>query len=323
MNETQFVQTHAALWYEVEETIKNLKGKGVKASDKQQLDIFISQYHQICGHLSYSRTYLGAAETTRYLNHLVASAHQLIYTNETASIRKLLRFFFRGFPKLVCQQWKVVLFSTAIFLLGGFLSFLYTWINPDNASAFLPQQILDSINFEGNGGAGVNSPVMSSFIFTNNIKVGFTAFALGITLGAGTIWLLATNGFMLGSLAALAHGKQMALSFWSLILPHGIIELFAIFVCGAAGLLTGYSILFPGEYSRKDSLVFHIRIAARLILGTIPLFIIAGLIEGYITPSALPEGVKLLVSALTLVLLALYLSSPAWPHAEPGTPSKP
>jgi len=182
--------------------------------------------------------------------------------------------------------------------------------SPDNASAFLPQQIIDGANYAGTKATDVNGPVMSSFIFTNNIKAGFFAFALGITFGIGTLWALLYNGFMLGSLGALLAQKGAALRFWSLILPHGILELSAIFICGAAGLIIGYSLINPGVYSRRDSIAIRGKIGIRLVCGTLPIFIIAGLIEGFLTPSTLPAYAKFLVAAATLLILACYLAMP-------------
>jgi uncharacterized membrane protein SpoIIM required for sporulation len=151
---------------------------------------------------------------------------------------------------------------------------------------------------------------MSAQILTNNIKVGFLSFSLGLSLGIGTIWILFINGLPIGALAALAFNSGGNVIFWSLILPHGVIELFSIFICGGAGLIIGYSIINPGEYSRKNSLIIKGKIAIKLVIGTIPLFFIAGIIEGYLTPSRLMPELKLAFAFLTLILIGAYIVIP-------------
>lgn len=142
---------------------------------------------------------------------------------------------------------------------------------------------------------------------TNNIRVAIFAFAGGITFGILTVYLLVTNGIMLGSLAALYwhHGKTFA--FWAYIVPHGMIELTAIFISGGAGLLMGYKLFVPGNYSRIFQLKNQAKRSVQLLLGTIPLFVIAGIIEGFITPAAIPLAVKYSVALITVIGLVLYM----------------
>ncbi len=310
MKEDKFIKDNARLWESFENTLKRIKSKGFKAFESNELDEFIANYNRICGHLSYSRTYFGGTTTAVYLNNLVASAHNYIYTTKTSRVKELLLFLFKGFPYLVKVNTTLFTVSFSLFMIGFLISFGYTLASPDNAIAFIPQNVIDSVNFDGGNGEGMGGSLMSSFIFTNNIKVGFAAFALGITLGLGTSYVLIFNGFMLGSIAALAFHANANLKFWSLILPHGILELFAIFVCGAAGLMLGYSLINPGEFSRKDSLILRGKTSLRLVLGTIPIFVIAGLIEGFVTPSSLSAIGKLVFAGITLVLLAVYIVLP-------------
>jgi len=214
---------------------------------------------------------------------------------------------------------KPILIATLLFLLGTAVSFLFTLISTDNAGAFIAQEMVDGVlssDIKEYDNAR-NGAILSPFIFTNNIKVGILAFALGITLAIGSVWVLYTNGYVLGALAGLYFHKGGNLLFWSLILPHGILELFAIFVCGGAGLIIGYSIINPGKYSRKDSLIIRGKEAIKLVLGTIPIFVIAGLIEGYFTPSSIfSEIAKLIFALITLALLGLYILIPNLRHQK-------
>lgn len=313
MKEDKFISQNSKVWKELESTLTKLKSKSIYSFDKDELDNFFNTYNLTCGHLSYARTNYGNTNTTIYLNKLVASAHSYIYTTKNFSVKKMLMFLVSGFPQLIKKNLKPILLSTSIFLLGMLVSFIFTLISTDNAGAFISQEMADGVLSRGTNeyDSARNGAVLSSFIYTNNIKVGILAFGFGITLAIGTIITLYLNGYMLGALAALYVHKGGSVFFWSLILPHGILELFAIFVCGGAGIIIGYSIINPGIYSRKDSFIIKGKEAIKLVLGTIPIFVIAGLIEGYFTPSAyFNEAAKLIFAVITLLLLLIYLIIP-------------
>jgi uncharacterized membrane protein SpoIIM required for sporulation len=148
---------------------------------------------------------------------------------------------------------------------------------------------------------------MSASIMTNNIRVAVFAFAGGVTFGILTIYLLVTNGILLGALAALFWHYGKSYHFWAYIVPHGIIELTAIFIAGGSGLLMGYKLLVPGQYSRGFQLKNQAKRSVQLLLGTVPLFVIAGVIEGFITPSAISLEAKYIVAFLTVIGLILYV----------------
>ena len=152
--------------------------------------------------------------------------------------------------------------------------------------------------------------MFSSIIGTNNIQVSFLAFALGITLGIGTIYILIVNGFNLGALAGLVVHYKNSTYFWALILPHGVSELFAIFVSGGAGLIIGYSLINPEKISRKDSLIVKGKDSLKLIIGCIPILIVSAIIEAYFTPLNIDHLYKYLFALLVFILLALYIFIP-------------
>jgi uncharacterized membrane protein SpoIIM required for sporulation len=151
-------------------------------------------------------------------------------------------------------------------------------------------------------------PQASAGILTNNLTVGFTTFALGITGGVGTVWLLALNGLLMGVIAAACHQAGMSLSLWSFVATHGVLELPSIFIAGGAGLLIARGLLFPGLLSRRESLRLAGTQAARLLLGTVPLLIVAGFLEGYVSPSELPAAAKFAFAATLGTIFALYLA---------------
>jgi uncharacterized membrane protein SpoIIM required for sporulation len=150
-------------------------------------------------------------------------------------------------------------------------------------------------------------PLASSAIMTNNLSVSFTTFALGITAGLGTIWMLALNGLLFGVVNAACWQAGMSQQLLSFVAPHGVIELPAIFIAGGGGLLIAKGLLFPGTLPRRASLVLEGGRAVRLVVGIIPMLIVAGTIEGFVSPSELPVWVKYSVAAGMFVLLLLYV----------------
>jgi uncharacterized membrane protein SpoIIM required for sporulation len=149
------------------------------------------------------------------------------------------------------------------------------------------------------------NPLASTSIQANNITVTFFAFAGGILAGIGTLWALVQNGLLLGMVLSLC----LRYRFWEVpifVSAHGVIELTAIFIAGGAGLLIGKALLMPGDLRRIDALVENGRLAIKLILGCIPMLLIAGLIEGFISPAHIPAAFKFSISAMSALLMTMY-----------------
>lgn len=305
IKEDKFISQNSETWRKLEALSAKIKTGGLNKIDSRELDSYYFLYNRTCGHLSQARTSYRNSELVSYLNKLVEDCHALIYTTKSANFKRFIGFFTKDYPLITWKFRYYLLASFLIFLAASVFSYAITIFNPDNAAAFLPQDLLDNINF-GKSSQSWNSSVMSSLIYTNNIKVGFLAFALGVTLGAGTIYVLVSNAFMVGSLGAFAQQRGYGFLFWSLILPHGVPELFAIFMCGAAGLIIGYSLINPGQFTRKNAFIKAGRSAIKLILGTIPIFVIAGLIEGFFTPLPILPVWKYLFSIFITIVMAFY-----------------
>jgi uncharacterized membrane protein SpoIIM required for sporulation len=152
------------------------------------------------------------------------------------------------------------------------------------------------------------APAMSAMIITNNIRVDAMAFAGGITAGILTLYIIGSNGLMLGTLGAVFAARGFGTDFWATIAPHGVIELFAIQIAGAAGLILGAGIVRPGRARRIDALTANAARALTLMLGVAGLLVIAGTIEGFVSPQRLSTDVRFSIGALTAVALTAYLA---------------
>jgi uncharacterized membrane protein SpoIIM required for sporulation len=150
-------------------------------------------------------------------------------------------------------------------------------------------------------------PLASSGIMTNNLSVSFTTFAMGISAGIGTIWMMMLNGLLIGVIGAATWKAGMAVQLWSFVAPHGVLELPAIFIAGGAGLEIARGLLFPGLLPRKVSLAQAGGRGARLLLGTIPMLVVAGIIEGFFSPSHAPVAMKFTLAAVLFLCLLAYL----------------
>ncbi|KRF19475.1 stage II sporulation protein M [Paenibacillus sp. Soil787] len=307
MNISRFIREHKSQWTELEQLLIQLN-KRKSSLQASHVNRFTELYKVASAHLATLQTHMPADETTLYLNHLVSQAHNAMYKENNKSSKQMKEFFLHYFPSLIRARSVFVGFALFLFLLGGLLGFLSVWNDPLNLSMIMPGAMADSFDPSKTAGprGDLHSPLVSTAIMTNNIRVAVLAFISGVTLGIGTIYLMISNGLIVGALAAVFMKSGKSYVFWAYILPHGIIELTAIFIAGGAGLYMGYRFFVPGPYPHKLRFLESAKESALLLIGTIPLFIIAGIIEGYITPSTMSLEIKYLIAGVTLLLLALY-----------------
>ncbi|TYS70372.1 stage II sporulation protein M [Sutcliffiella horikoshii] len=308
MNVKQFIKQHRSQWKELEKLASDLhKRKNITGKN---LERFHSLYQKAAQHLSYSQTYFPEEEVTSYLNGLVSKAHNLLYKDQITSWKQASDFLGHKFIGLLFEQWKFVMVAMLLFTIGGLGSYFAVLYDPLYLYSILPGDMAQNFDPEklGDSDGMVDAPVMSASILTNNIQVAILAFAGGITFGLLTVYVLIYNGIIVGAIAALFWHYDKTYEFWAYIVPHGMIELTAIFIAGGAGLLMGYKLFVPGEYSRGYQLKWNAKRSVQLLLGTIPLFIIAGIIEGFITPAAISLEAKYLVAGLTVMGLILYVA---------------
>lgn len=308
MNINQFVKSHREDWSKLENLMSELH-KGKSNLTGERIDQFYEFYQKSAQNLSYAQTYFPNEEVTVYLNELVSKSHNVLYKDQISSIKQVGNFLSTTFIRLFLEQWKFIFVAYLLFTLGALGSFFAVLNDPQSMYAILPAEVAQGVNPDqlGSDEMEVNSSVMSSTIMTNNIKVGILAFAGGITFGLLTVYVLIYNGILVGALAALFFHYDKSYEFWAFIVPHGMIELTAIFIAGGAGLLMGYKLFVPGKFSRGYQLKTQAKRSVQLLIGTIPLFIIAGLIEGFITPASIPLGAKYAVAFITVIGLLVYV----------------
>lgn len=309
MNEDKFIEKNSAKWQKLEDYNKRLQRQRLSAMPKENIREFSELYRLTGHHLAYARTHLGpSSKTTRYLNQLAGAAHNFFAHNQKSTIMGVLHYFSRGFPALVMQYIHYVVAAGLVLAGGGVFAYILTRINPAYTPHFLGP-FAEGAALPEYGVVEWDYPFVSAFIMTNNIRVAFMSFVWGFSAGVGTLYILLFNGMLIGALAnyIASTGGDMFL-FWALILPHGFLELAAIFISGGAGLMIGKAILIPGDMTRAHSFIKEAKNASMLLPGIVLMLVIAGLIEGFFTPLAIPAVFKHLFAYLTLVGVIAYFA---------------
>ncbi len=313
----RFLTERRPEWEALETLLARVEGSGLRSLGIDGARRFGKLYRSVSSDLIRARTELVDPSVTDYLNDLVARSYAHVHAGSGDRGRYMLRFFLEGFPCLVREEWRAVALSAALLLGGAAVGAAAVAIDPDAQGALIPEQHQawtpdERIERDTARGAhdGPQAAQFSSFLFTHNIRVTFLVFALGITFGVGTVSVLFANGVPLGALAMQYHDAGHGLFFWAWILPHGIPELTAIFISGGAGLLLARGLLVPGRRRRAEALVHEARRSARLVVGAMPVLVVAGLIEGTISQihePTIPYVVKLLFALLVGVGLYAWL----------------
>ena len=254
-----------------------------------------------------------------YLNALVTRAHAGIYQSAPLKRNIIRHFFLCGFPTLFRANLPFVAAAFLMFVVGFIAAYWIALENQGLAEKLAPQHLVETIHDKEmwTDVPALQRNLFASFVMTNNIRVAFAAFALGITFMIGTMYILAFNGVFIGVIAGLCHVHGLALPLWSFVSPHGYIELTTIFIAGGAGLKMGYALIAPGFLTRKQALTDAAKVAVQLIGGCVVLLVIAGVIEGFISPSSLPPFVKIGFGFVTGVLLFCYLLLMGRPKEKP------
>ena len=301
------------MWTRLGEIADRLIRRGPRRTPAKDLAEFIELYPSVCADLARLRAVGAEPDLVEPLNRLVIRAHGQVYRGAPASPWSLGAFFLRDYPRLFRRTWKFTLASFLISLVTACAAYWSVQDSPQTVAdimggadrEFYGQKSLADIR-ERFGHEG--NPMLSSFVITNNIRVALTAFAMGISFGLGTIWVLAVNGAMLGGLAGAYAKSGIEGQMWMVILPHGALELSAIVIAGGAGLLVGYGLWAPGQRTRLRALREDVVLAMQLAVGLVPAFGLAGLFEGLVTPSdAIAEGLKVTLGVAVAVIFWLYL----------------
>jgi uncharacterized membrane protein SpoIIM required for sporulation len=313
MISAQWIRKRQAAWSRLEELIDACGRSGVSSLHYRDLEALALLYRQTGADLSAARADTSSADLARRLNDLMARAHNLLYTAHRERRHPVWHFYTRQFPRVFRACWREVALATALFVLGGLMGAGLSATVPGFTRFLVGAEMVDTIERRQMWTHSIVAmkPLAASGIMTNNIAVSLSAFATGIFGGLGTSYFMVFNGVLIGVIGMACFDAGMSVSLWSFVAPHGALELPAIFIAGGAGFVLGRGLLVPGLRPRRDALARAGREAVQLLLGVFPLLVVAGLIEGFISPVAFEPSLKFLLGAALTVMLAAYLF---WPR---------
>lgn len=302
MREVTFLKKNADKWKEFETFL----------SSKENInpDKLAALFIELTDDLSYSRTFFPESKTTQYLNSLTARVHQSIYKSKKERKERFFRFWKYEAPLLFYKHRLKIVISFSIF----FISMLMGVVSSAGDSGFVRlimgdgyvNMTLENID-KGDPMAiykQMNGVDMFLGITFNNIRVSFIAFVYGILISFGTGWVLMSNGIMLGAFQYFFHIHNLLFESILVIWIHGTLEISAIIIAGAAGLVLGNSILFPGTYSRRQSFIIGSKEGLKIIVSLVPVFITAGFLESFVTRFT---GMPIYLSLTIIISSAIFV----------------
>lgn len=313
MNIQRWIARREPNWKRLDALLKQVEKKGLKSLQASEIMELASLYRSVSADLARARTNQVGNTLIQDLQKLTSRSYSQIYQgSRRQEWQAVVDFCWWGFPALVQQTFGYIAAATGIFLVGALIAWWYAWNDPVFMSIVVPESLIEKVRDRHElwmGSIVGWEPLASSGIMINNLNVSFIAVAGGITAGLFTVYILLFNGLHIGAIATLVGQNNLAYPFWAFVLPHGSLELPAIFLAGGAGLLIARAILFPGKYRRMDALKFYGSQAAQLVFGIVPMLIIAGTIEGFFSPSpAIPDPIKYLAGMGIFTLLVMYCS---------------
>ena len=321
MTITEFLSKKQETWNELE-TLLN-RPRNASAAQLNRLGYL---YRRVTSDLAIARRDFPEDRCVPYLNELAARAHATVYQTSPFKRGTLRQFLHFGFPTLFRENLSFIGAAFLMFVLAFAAAYWIALTTPEFAEKIVPERFVSHIKELEDGAWNDTSAerrnLFASFVMTNNIRVAFYAFAWGIMFMAGTVYILVINGILIGGVAGLCDVNGVAMALWSFVSPHGYIELTTIFIAGGAGLKLGYALIAPSHFTRKRALTDAAGTAIRLLGGCVFLLIIAGTIEGFVSPSGLPDITKIGFGALTGILLFTYLFAMKDPNLDTAPPSR-
>lgn len=313
MNIQRWIARREPNWKRLDILLRQVEKKGLKSLQASEITELASLYRSVSADLARARTNQVGAILIQDLQRLTSRSYSQIYQGSRRQEWQAVVEFCRwGFPAIVQETFGYIALATGIFLVMGLIAWWFAWQDPTFLSLVVPEHLIEKVRDRGElwmGSIVGIEPLASSNIMINNLSVSFAAVAGGITAGAYTVFIMAVNGLLIGAVGTLVAQHNLAYPFWAFVFPHGSLELPAIFFAGGAGLLIARAILFPGKYRRVDALKFYSYKAAQLMFGIVPMLIIAGIIEGFFSPSpVIPDSFKYVVGIGLLTLLIIYCS---------------
>lgn len=307
----RFITERKDNWERLEDLLKILETSPIRGLPRAEVREFGELYRRAAADLAIARAETRDPKLVTYLNSLVIRAHGKIYRAEGQGLELIWQFFAKDFPLTFRKYWRYTFLSFAVFTAFSIVSFVLCYYDKNFADAIGASQVQVSAQNNEQWWKSLNdaNQVGASRILTNNILVSLMAFAYGVIFGVGTIYILIMNGLHIGGVLGMCYKTNPAFgnALVEFMVGHGVIELSCIFIAGGAGMLVGYSFVNPGDLTRAQALKKNGLEAVRLAIGCAILLFIAGIIEGFLSPSDMPAYIKYGTGILSGIAMYSYL----------------
>jgi uncharacterized membrane protein SpoIIM required for sporulation len=311
MSTERFIDNKKTAWQRLEQLLTLLDSTSISKLSREEVRELGRIYRRTASDLAIARAESRDPRLINYLNSLVIRAHGRIYRADAQGGQRIRKFYSREFPRTFRRTWRYTLLAFLVFMLFSVVGFVGSYNDPDfselmGVSPAFRELVIETKTHWWEDLNSANQ-VGASSILTHNIQVTIYTFAFGALFGVGTLLYLAFNGANIASVLALTYREGFGNELVTFMVAHGVIELSCIFMAGGAGLLIGSAMIMPGDLSRGEAIKKNGKEAVRLMMGVATLLIMAGLIEGFISPAPIDPRIKFSIAALTGIGLYSYL----------------
>jgi len=319
LRSTRFREERRKTWFQLEELLDRIEEHGLDALSADELSQLPRLYRSTLSGLATARSISLDRNLLEYLESLANRAYIVVYSPRKSTLAVVREFFSQTFPRSVRELGRELGVAWLLLLVGVWAGarlveldpeFFYTFVPADLAGGRGPAATTESLRdvlFDAGGGGDGQLAYFASFLVSHNARIGLMCFALGLAAGFPVIYLLFTNGAVLGAFFELYASRGLSTEFLSWVLPHGITEFLAVALCGAAGLHIGMAVAFPGSLSRLDSLKLRGKPAGAVVLGTVAMFFAAALIEGFFRQMVQDLDIRFVMAGSTALFWFVYL----------------
>ncbi|WP_165492212.1 stage II sporulation protein M [Egibacter rhizosphaerae] len=302
-----FIRMHEHEWEELRDLLRRASRDG-RSLSPDELERLTALYQRVGTHLSLARARYADPGLVTELSSLVGQASSLLHGRRVASWRQAARFFTQTVPAALWLARPAIAVSTLLFVVPAAAFGLWLTQSPEALQAFAPEELREIYVEEqfADYYTDLPSTQFGAVVTTNNIQVAIAAFGAGALLALPSAYVLVLNGLSVGGAWGMMAAGGEQLQFWTLILPHGLLELTAIFVAGGAGIHLGWALIDPGDRPRSVALREAGRRAVSIVIALIAAFTVAGLIEGFVTGAEWPAWVRVGIGAVAWLAFVLY-----------------
>ena len=315
------VARNAGRWSDFSKRLTAAQRTGLRHMDEEEVTRFVAEYREVATDLARLRTASAGRDNDAlfYVSRLVGAGHNLIYRQRAVALREAAQYVLVAVPREVRRSWRPILLATLLFFGPVLITARLVIRDPQLAEALVPASMLDRVEEgvarEKRGEheyvkvSEFQRPVMATEIIANNVQVTILAFASGLTAGVGTVLILLQNGVSIGAVAGLYASHGIFPQLGRFVLPHSVLELSAICIASGAAFLIAAALLLPGPFTRREALVIQGRRAIRLMTATTLMLLLAGTLEGLLSPRVdVPLWTKYAAAIGSGVLMLLYFT---------------